>query len=118
MDIEGSEWEILDSASNLHRFDQILIEIHYLERLAKEDYRELYLSGLSKLFEHYFPIAIAGNNCCGFVTIGGFSVPRVMEMTLVKRGDHKVSSKTVEKPTSDLITRNYRNRAPVVLKHW
>lgn len=118
MDIEGSEWEILNSSKVLNRFDQILIEIHYLERFAIEEYHPVYVSALTKLFSHFAPVAIAGNNCCGFVTIGGFSVPRVLEMTLVNRDNYDVKLEDDAVNMGPLITRNYSNRAPISLKRW
>lgn len=118
MDIEGSEWEILDSSTVLHKFDQILLEIHYLERFADKKYQVQYMSAINKLFKNFFPIAIAGNNCCGFVTIGGYSVPRVVEMTLLNKNNHFFENQEYSEYPTSLITRNYRNRAPVVLKRW
>jgi FkbM family methyltransferase len=118
MDIEGSEWDILNSSTTLHKFDQILIELHYLEKLAKKEFQELYLSGLNKLLASYFPISIAGNNCCGFVTIGGFAIPRYIEMTLANRSAYRIVSEDAKESSANLITRNYSWLAPVVLKRW
>ena len=118
MDIEGSEWEILESTTVLNKFDQVLLEIHYLERLAKEDFQKEYLAAINKLFTHFRPVAIAGNNCCGFVTIGGFSVPRVIEMSLVNRNIHPTKDLNRFENVDTLITRNYPSRAPIVLKRW
>lgn len=118
MDIEGSEWEILDSSTMLHNFDQVLLEIHYLERFANDKFQFKYISAINKLFANFFPVAIAGNNCCGFVTIGGFSVPRVLEMTLLNKNNHEYEKQEDSEFLSSLLTRNYSNRAPAVLKRW
>ncbi len=118
MDIEGSEWDVLNSCAVIEKFDQILLEIHYLERLGKEHFQTLYLSTLQKLLSKFAPIAIAGNNCCGFVTIGGFSLPRVLEMTLVNRATYGYKLHPENQTQAPLITRNYAARAPIVLKHW
>jgi hypothetical protein len=118
MDIEGSEWEILDTSLVLHKFDQILLEIHYLERFANEKFQVQYMSAMNKLFKNFFPVAIAGNNCCGFVTVGGYSVPRVLEMTLLNKNNHHFENQEESEDLTSLLTRNYPNRAPVVLKRW
>jgi hypothetical protein len=118
MDIEGSEWEILDTSTVLHKFDQILLEIHYLERFADDKFQKQYISAINKLFTNFAPVAIAGNNCCGFVTIGGYSLPRVLEMTLLNKNNHHFEDQDNSEILTTLLTRNYPNRAPVVLKKW
>lgn len=118
MDIEGSEWDILKSSKSIEKFDQILLELHYLDRLAKPLFKEDYMKSLKRLLEGFFPVAIAGNNCCGFITIGGFSIPRVIEMTLLNRKNYPVRSSETNLPSLNLITRNYPQRAPLVLKNW
>jgi hypothetical protein len=118
MDIEGAEWEILETSSSIGEFDQILIELHYLERLAKPAFQKSYFNSLEKLLKEFFPVAIAGNNCCGFVTLGGFSVPRVIEMTLLNRKNYPEHGQMAPSGHQNLVTRNYPHRAPLELKNW
>lgn len=118
MDIEGAEWEILETSKSIGKFDQILLELHYLERLAKPTFQKSYLNSLEKLLEEFFPVSIAGNNCCGFVTLGGFSIPRVIEMTLLNRGNYPEHFQMTPSANQNLVTRNYPRRAPLELKNW
>jgi hypothetical protein len=118
MDIEGAEWDILETSNSIKEFDQILLELHYLDRLAKPAFQETYIKSLENLFSAFFPVAIAGNNCCGFVTIGGFSIPRVMELTLLNKKNYKTLKQGNTSANQNLVTRNYPNRAPLELKNW
>lgn len=118
MDIEGAEWEILESSKSIKRFDQILLELHYLDRLAKPAFQETYIKSLENLFDTFFPVAIAGNNCCGFVTLGGFSIPRVMELTLLNKNNYEALNREDKSKNQNLVSRNYPNRAPLELKNW
>lgn len=118
MDIEGAEWEILETSKSIGEFDQILLELHYLDRLAKPAFQKNYINSLGKLLENFFPVAIAGNNCCGFVTLGGFSIPRVIEMTLLNRKNYQARNHGTASESPNLVTRNYPQRAPLELKNW
>jgi hypothetical protein len=118
MDIEGAEWDILETSNSIKEFDQILLELHYLDRLAKPAFQDTYIKSLENLFSTFFPVAIAGNNCCGFVTLGGFSIPRVMELTLLNKKNYKTLGQGNISANQNLVTRNYPNRAPLELKNW
>lgn len=118
MDIEGAEWDILETSKLIGEFDQILLELHYLDRLAKPAFQQKYINSLEKLLESFFPVAIAGNNCCGFVTLGGFSIPRVLEMSLLNRKNYKAHIHETASENQKLVTRNYPQRAPLELKNW
>lgn len=118
MDIEGAEWEILETSKSIGKFDQILLELHYLDRLAKPTFQKSYFDSLEKLLGEFFPVAIAGNNCCGFVTLGGFSLPRVIEMTLLNRKNYPQHGQMTPSANQNLVTRNYPQRAPLELKNW
>lgn len=118
LDIEGSEWEILNSAKNLGSFDQVLLELHYLNKLADPKVHLKSIEGLSRLLDLYFPIFISGNNCCGVVTIGGFTIPRVMELSLLNRSNYQILGERNPGPNQLFQSQNYMNKAPIVLKTW
>jgi hypothetical protein len=118
LDIEGSEWEILGTSNYLGAFDQVLLELHYLNRLADPKFQQESLNGLERLLDLYFPVFISGNNCCGIVTLGGFTIPRVMELSLLNRSKYNVVSKRNTGPNQSFQSQNYPNRAPIVLKNW
>lgn len=118
LDVEGSEWEILETSVSLPRFEQVLLELHYLERLASPNLIESSIAALDRLLESFVPVFISGNNCCGFVTIGGYSLPRVMEISLVNRNSVKILGSGRNKLNADYQSQNYPERAPLVLKNW
>jgi hypothetical protein len=92
MDIEGAEWFVLNprgvDSVDWGKFSQLVIEFH---SIGNEKRHEEYLGGLTKLLDAGFKVAhIHGNNCCGMYTKGEYSLPDVLEVTLVMQegGDH------------------------------
>jgi hypothetical protein len=118
LDIEGYEWEILAENVDLTHFDQVLIELHFLERLGKPKFQETYLAALENLLLNFAPVHITGNNCCGFCTLGGFSIPRLIEMTLVNKHKYEVSNGSTNELWLGKLDRNIERNAPIVLKSW
>jgi len=84
MDIEGAEWPILADSSvskELRRFRQLIFEFHWLE---KEEKHGQYLKALTNIFAQGFRIShIHGNNFQGMYEKSGFSIPKVIEVTLL-----------------------------------
>lgn len=118
LDIEGSEWEVLEKSTSLTRFSQIYLELHYLERLAHPNFSESSINTLERILDLFFPVFISGNNCCGFVNIGGYAIPRVMEMTLLNRSLYSFTPSQNSNLNSLYQSQNYPKRAPLVLKKW
>lgn len=118
LDIEGSEWDIFATSNSLDKFNQIYLELHYMDRLANSKYAESSMRALDKLLQNFFPIFISGNNCCGFVTLGGYVLPRVMELTLLNRKTYSPVPNTHISVNDRFQSQNYPNRAPLVLKRW
>lgn len=118
LDIEGSEWEIFETAKCLPRFDQILVELHYLNRLADKTIQQESINALNRLLDLFFPVFISGNNCCGVVTMGGFTIPRVLEMTLLNREKYSEITNVTSDINEIFKSQNYPNKAPINLKNW
>ena len=118
LDIEGSEWDIFETCNSLDKFSQIYLELHYLDRLANSRYAESSMRALDRLLQSFFPVFISGNNCCGFVTLGGYVLPRVMELTLLNRNTYSSIPETQISINNKYQSQNYANRAPLVLKNW
>lgn len=118
LDIEGSEWQILEKSESLPRFNQIFLELHYLERLIQPKFSESSLNALERMLEMFFPVFISGNNCCGFVNLAGYALPRVMEMTLLNRNTYSFIPSLNSNINSLYQSQNYPKRAPLVLKKW
>lgn len=118
LDVEGSEWEILKFSDSLKDFRQIFLELHYLEKLAKSQESSDSIAILTKLLNQFFPVFISGNNCCGFVVLGGYSVPQVLEMTLLNRRFYAPSKNEQQNPNNIFQSKNYPDRAPLIFKSW
>lgn len=118
LDIEGSEWDIFETCNSLDKFNQIYLELHYLDRLANTKFAESSIRALDTLLQSFFPVFISGNNCCGYVTLGGYVLPRVMELTLLNRKTYSPIPNTQVSINDRYQSQNYPNRAPLVLKNW
>lgn len=85
LDVEGAEWPLLSRCDSLRQWDQLIVEFHHLERLAEPAESETILRSARQIAETHAPVAIHGNACCGFVTLGGIPVPRVLEVSFAHR---------------------------------
>jgi hypothetical protein len=113
LDIEGSEWDILLTSKMIDKFDQILLELHYLERLGLDDFKDESIQAINRILEFYFPVVITGNNCCGYVTLGGINIPRVLEMTLLNRKNYFPGDLATPNDYRHLVSKNYESKAPL-----
>jgi hypothetical protein len=104
VDIEGSEWEILEIISrNCLRFEYILIEVHDFENHESE-LREF----LHSLEADFVNAHLHANN---FEPLGVNGFPRVFELTLLRRSSGQSSSgKRKQLPVSGLDVPNAKNR--------
>ncbi len=84
MDIEGYEWDLFNSCSleTLNQFDQIVIEIHSLNDLTKN---EIIIDGLERLMKTHTAVHIHGNNYRYATFCGDLITPDALELTLIKR---------------------------------
>ncbi len=87
MDVEGAEYETLLSVSddNLRRFDVLAIEFHNLERLRDRSFCDYFSVIMRRLLKDFGICHIHPNSVAGSVHHRGVDVPRVMEVTLVRR---------------------------------
>jgi hypothetical protein len=88
MDIEGAEWAVLRHTprETLQRFRVIVIEFHGLEAVANlYDATRHVGSVIGKLAADFQVAHAHANNCCGFVRQRGIVVPRVVEVTYLRR---------------------------------
>ena len=98
MDIEGGEWEILNSESalTLGRVECLIIELHDLHVLMHPTRGELYKKVLEKLEMVFVPVACNFNNYELSVEFGFATIPPVVEITYVLRNSPEVSSLPVD----------------------
>jgi len=87
MDIEHSEWDILDTTPSdlLGRFTQIVGEFHYFQGLAELHWRQLYARVLKRVTDRYAVIHVHANNFASFSNIANVMVPNVLEITFANR---------------------------------
>ena len=93
MDIEGAEYASVLATSRevMDRFRIIVIEIHDLEHWALSPVLAVAREFFSVLLASHAVLHIHPNNCCGLANLNGILVPRVLEMTLLRR-DRLLSS--------------------------
>ncbi|PXW70353.1 methyltransferase FkbM-like protein [Loktanella sp. PT4BL] len=121
MDIEGAEYETLGAAPRdlLRRFRIIVIELHHLPSiLAKPKFLNRALTAIKKLQDDFVTVHLHPNNVSGTVEIEGEMIPRVVEVTLLRR-DRAQGLRPVESLPHPLDVRhNLRKPALVLPDRW
>jgi hypothetical protein len=87
MDIEGDEyWTMLfSSPETMRRFRIILIELHNLDQLKYGALFSNINEAVRRLLKDFIVVHIHPNNCCGTEMIQGVAIPRVLEVTLLRK---------------------------------
>jgi hypothetical protein len=87
MDIEGYEWEVLNSTAvaDLDRFEQIVIEFHGVTDLRFLTTFEIMYECFRKLNVNHAPIVVHANNFGSYRILGNVPVPEVIEVTYLHR---------------------------------
>ncbi len=100
MDIEGGEYDTLLATPDpiLKRFRSVIFELHYLEGWADPGFYEIAYALISKLEKHFIVVHSHPNNHAGLINVGGFLMPRAIELTLVRRDRCRVLEGSVTLP--------------------
>ena len=88
MDCEGAEWDVFshNSIKTLAKFDQIIVELHDLEKIGSSKYSKVYLSSLKKLESNFFVSYIAPNNFTPIVQLkNGMNWPFTLEIHFINK---------------------------------
>jgi hypothetical protein len=87
IDIEGAEWPVLLNVSSktLSRFRIIVIEFHELERLMDKHAFQIIKATFDRLLEKFYVVHSHPNNFGRSVRCGSMIIPRVMEMTMIRK---------------------------------
>lgn len=87
IDVEGAEWDVFDAMPHetLARFDQVVVELHGLEFLGQDSFRDRCDRVLRKLAYAHVPVHVHANNYAGVHMIEGVPVPAVVELTYCLR---------------------------------
>jgi len=116
LDIEGSEWTSLASlnASDLDAFSVVVAEFHWFEFLSKRWSFDLMYQVLSLLHESFYLVNSHPNNFASEITILGFKIPRVIELTFLKK---QISPTLIQesKSVSNLNTPNNPESPEIIM---
>jgi hypothetical protein len=87
MDIESSEYPVIDSTSieTLRRFRIIVVEFHELYRLCDKRGFENINAVFQKLLGEFDVVHIHPNNNCIKLTYGDFEIPSLLEITFLRK---------------------------------
>lgn len=90
IDIEGSEWDFFDAISdgNISRLKQIVLEIHWMIDNEHISVPECRIDIIEKINKTHQIVALHPNNWSGTADIAGLIVPRVLEITFLRRLDY------------------------------
>lgn len=119
IDIEGFEYEVFLSATEalMQRFRIIVAEFHGLEQLWSRPYFNIARRAFDKIGQTHRCVHLHPNNCCGQMRKGGLTIPRMMEMTFLRR-DRLGESVYVTDFPHPLDADNTPNRPMVLPRHW
>ena len=117
LDIEGSEWGLLDEFVDpehgqdlVNAFSFIVIELHGLTSIYQvESWRQIEI-GLNSILSHYQIVKAVGNNCREIVQIGGVPIIDVLEVTFERK---KWDLPTVMEPVREVPASNIAARSPL-----
>jgi hypothetical protein len=86
MDIEGSEWEVLAGIDpdRLKVFRQILLEVHWLQKIADRSWHEQAARALDHLNRHHTVYHVHGNNFPPMLHSGDIAIPSCLELSYAR----------------------------------
>jgi len=120
MDIEGSEYEAINSISelNLKKINVMIIEFHHFEQvLTKLGF--LVINNTLKKILKYFDVAhIHPNNCCDSFKIKELIIPSALEITFLNK-NLTLTKEKIDSLPNKLDCKNVENKADIFLdKNW
>lgn len=93
IDIEGSEWDVLDQidTKNLNRFTQIIGEFHDFHEIYSRSHYAKVMRVLTKLNKTHVNINFHPNNWSSYRVVYGLTIPDVIEFTFLRNDIYKLS---------------------------
>lgn len=87
MDVEGAEWDAIDTVpvTTLAKFEQLALEIHGLHRLSEGQFRDKFCRCLRKINSLFSLCHVHANNYAPITMVEGFPVCGVMELTYIRK---------------------------------
>jgi hypothetical protein len=115
-DVEGAEWDALQSVTPdmIQRFRIIVGEFHWLDNIIHLDHFGTIRQVLSLLTKNHVATHLHANNCCGVALVEGVVVPRLLEVSFLRR-DRGAFIERPQSIPSDLDGCNIPGRPELVL---
>ena len=87
MDIEGAEWPVLINVSDavLDRIRILVLELHSMHHLLDDFAFPFMTAMLDRLLRRFHVVHVHPNNDKPPIEVGGLSIPRIMEITFLRR---------------------------------
>jgi len=101
MDIEGDEYSTIAAIPErlLKRFRIVIIELHRLPSIiSKEPFFNRAKPAIEKLMAHYEAVHLHANNASGAVEVDGVHIPRVVEVTFLRKDRANVTGPVIGLP--------------------
>jgi hypothetical protein len=91
MDVEGAEWDSLADVSQeaMERCNQIIVEFHNVNQIVIDEKYKSICDLLRKINKTHQSIHLHACNYSSYEIIGGEPIPNVIEVTYVRRSNHK-----------------------------
>jgi hypothetical protein len=108
MDIEGSEWETLDTATSLElgRFKQMVVEFHNFKDIENDEFFNRAKRVLEKIDMTHFVMNSHPNNHGGVVLVENLLLPNVVEITFLSRTHYSIDQSKKEESFDKLAKIN------------
>ena len=116
MDIEGSEWEVLDQlpVEELLRFRQVIVEFHFLADPTKYGDANFKVSVLKKMAKYFYILNSHPNNCGDLYIIENLLLPDVIEITYIRKSSYSLNIKDSANSKVELLNRPCSEEFPEI----
>ena len=117
MDIEGDEWNILNSidSKDLAKFRQIVIELHGITKLKSSNLRLEVLKILKKINYTHAVFFLHANNNGDFRIFGDLFIPDIIEVSFARRSDYEIRDHLSSFESMN-ISQNSKIRDPIKIE--
>ena len=120
MDIEGSEYEAINSINELNfkKIQVMVIEFHHFEHVLNKMGYLVVKNVLQKVLKHFDVAHIHPNNCCGSYKIKELVIPSTLEITFLNK-ELTLKKEKIESIPNELDFKNVKNKPDILLdKNW
>ena len=120
MDVEGSEWNVLNQTPNniLKNFRIMVVEFHYLDEVSSKFILQKFSDTLKKILKDFTIVHIHPNNEMSPFNYRNFKIPRTLEVTFL-RNDFVKEKHKVNKLPHHLDYKNVLNKNDFSLpEYW